>query len=138
MGGFMTDESLKKIKIWELESYYYQKDVVKPLAKILNLSIDDMTDLIANNLDMARIESSHSSVEQVKHFILEKHIDLDLGLDYFHNLELLNDDQINLIKKEIMNELEISGILAIKSESKEYKELIEKGKEKILNILRGE
>jgi len=131
----MTDETIKKIKLWKLESYAYKDQVLKTLSETLKIPIEEVEELIAKNLDMARIESSHSSMEQAKLFRLEKQIDLDLGLDYLYHLELLDEKQVNSIKEDIIEQLETSGKLEIDPEK--YKELIEKAREKIIKILEG-
>lgn len=135
MGGTMTDETIKKIKLWKLESYAYKDQVLKTLSETLKIPIEEVEELIAKNLDMARIESSHSSMEQAKLFRLEKQIDLDLGLDYLYHLELLDEKQVNSIKEDIIEQLEVSGKLEIDPEK--YKKLIEKAREKIIEILEG-
>ncbi|MBM4241262.1 MAG: DUF1959 domain-containing protein [Euryarchaeota archaeon] len=134
----MTDETIKKIKLWKLESYSYIENVLKPLSEVLNLSIEEVEELLAKNLDMVRIESSHSSAEQAKLFRLEKQIEVDLGLDYFHHLELLDKNQITSIKEEITNKLESSGKLDFDSYSDKYNELIKDARKRILDILEGE
>ncbi|BAW32276.1 MAG TPA: DUF1959 family protein [Methanothermobacter sp.] len=131
----MTDETIKKIKLWKLESYAYKDQVLKTLSETLKIPIEEVEELIAKNLDMARIESSHSSMEQAKLFRLEKQIDLDLGLDYLYHLELLDEKQVNSIKEDIIEQLEVSGKLEIDPEK--YKKLIEKAREKIIKILEG-
>lgn len=132
----MTDETIKKIKLWKLESYAYKENVLKPLSKFLNLSLEEVEELLAEDLDMARIESSHSSAEQAKLFRTEKQIEVDLGLDYFLHLELLTDQQINSIRKEVMHKLERTGKLDFDLDSDEYKKLINEAREKILEILK--
>jgi energy-converting hydrogenase A subunit M len=134
----MSDESIRQIKLWKLESYSYVETVLKPLSKILDLSLEETQELLAKNLDMARIESSHSSAEQAKLFRTEKQIEIDLGLDYLQHLELLHDDKINSIKDEIIEKLEGSGKLDFDLDSNEYKRLIKDAKEEILGILKGE
>ncbi|MDI9624276.1 MAG: DUF1959 family protein [Methanothermobacter sp.] len=131
----MTDKTIKKIKLWKLESYAYKNQVVKTLSETLKIPIEKVEELLAKNLDMARIESSHSSMEQAILFRLEKQIELDLGLDYLHHLELLDKEQLKTIKEEIIKKLEISGKLEIDPE--EYKKLIEKARKKIIKILEG-
>ncbi|MBC7100777.1 DUF1959 family protein [Methanothermobacter tenebrarum] len=131
----MTDKTIKKIKLWKLESYAYKNQVLKTLSEALKIPIEKVEELLAKNLDMARIESSHSSMEQAILFRLEKQIELDLGLDYLDHLELLDKEQLKAIKEEIIKRLEISGKLEIDPE--EYKKLIEKARKKIIKILEG-
>ena len=132
----MTDETIRKLKVWELESYSYKANVLEPLSKFLNISVEEVVELLSKNLDMARIESSHSSAEQAKLFRVEKEIEVDLGLDYFLHLELLSKDQISSIREEVMNELGKSGKLNFDLNSNEYKEIINEAREKILKILK--
>lgn len=133
----MSDETIKIIKGWKLESYAYKEVVFRPLSELFGLSIEEVEELLEENLDMVRLESSLSSAEQARHFRLEKQIDLDLGLDYLYHLELMDARQVNSIREDIINELESSGKLNYESNSKEYNNLIKKAKEKILRILRG-
>lgn len=132
----MTDETIKKLKLWKLESYSYKDNVLEPLSKFLNISIEEVEELLAKNLDMARIESSHSSAEQARLFRTEKQIEVDLGLDYFLHLELLTEHQINIIKEEVMNELEMSGKLDFHANTDKYIALINEARKKILKILK--
>lgn len=131
----MTNETIKKIKLWKLESYAYKDQVLKKLAKTLKIPVEEVEELLAKNLDMARIESSHSSMEQAILFRLEKQIELDLGLDYLYHLELLDKEQIASIKEEIIKKLEVSGKLEINQE--EYEKLIEEARKKIIKTLEG-
>lgn len=132
----MTDETIKKLKLWKLESYSYEYNVLQPISQFLDISLEEVEELLAKNLDMARIESSHSSAEQAKLFRIEKMIEIDLGLDYFLHLELLSQNQINSIREEVMNKLEKSGKLDFDLNSNEYKELIDEARETILKILK--
>lgn len=132
----MRDETIKKIKGWKLESYAYMDNVLKPLSELYDLSIEEVEELLEDNLDMARIESSFSSAEQARLFRMEKQIELDLGLDYLNHLELLDRQQTNSIRQEIINELESSGILKYDFDTKEYRNLIKKAKKKILKKLK--
>ena len=52
----MTDETIKKIKLWKLESYAYKDQVVKKLSETLKIPTEEVEELLAKNLDMARIE----------------------------------------------------------------------------------
>ena len=131
----MTDETIKKIKLWKLESYAYKDQVVKKLSETLKIPTEEVEELLAKNLDMARIESSHSSMEQAILFRLEKQIELDLGLDYLYHLELLDKEQVESIKEEIIEKLEVSGKLEINPE--EYEKLIDEARNKIIKILEG-
>lgn len=132
----MTDETIKKLKLWKLESYSYKYNVLEPISQFLDISIEEVEELLAEKLDMARIESSHSSAEQAKLFRIEKMIEIDLGLDYFLHLELLSQNQISSIREEVMNKLEKSGKLDFDLNSNEYKELIDEARKTILKILK--
>jgi energy-converting hydrogenase A subunit M len=132
----MTDETIEQIKLWKLKSYSYKKNVLEPLSMFLNISIEEVEELLARNLDMARIESSHSSAEQAKLFRMEKQVEVDLGLDYFLNLELLTENIINSIREDVMNNLEKSGKLDFDIKSNDYKKLIDEAREKILELLK--
>ncbi|MEG3224564.1 MAG: hypothetical protein BME94_03315 [Methanobacteriales archaeon Met13] len=134
----MTDKTIRQIKLWKLESYSYVETVLKPLSKILDLPMEETQELLTKNLDMGRIESSHSSAEQAKLFRTEKQIEIDLGLDYFQHLRLLHPDQIKSIREEVIEKLESSGKLDFDLDSDEYQRLIEDSKAKILDILKGE
>jgi len=131
----MNDENIKKIKLWKLESYSYQKNVVEPLSQFLKLPVAEIEDLITKNLDMIRVESSHSSAEQAKIFRLEKKFQVDLGLDYFLQIELLSKEQIDKIIEDFSQELEKSGKLDFDADSPEYQKLLVEAREKIIKIL---
>ena len=132
----MTNETIKKLKLWKLESYSYKDNVLKPLSQFLNLSLDEVEDLLVKNLDMARIESSHSSAEQARLFRMEKQIEVDLGLDYFLHLELLTKNQVNTIREDVMNKLESSGKLDFDLKSDRYRKLTNEARDEILKILK--
>lgn len=132
----MTDETIKQLKLWKLESYSYKNNVLEPLSQFLDISIEEVEELLAKDLDMARIESSHSSAEQAKLFRMGKQIEVDLGLDYFLHLELLSEHQISSVRENIMNKLEKSGKLDFDLNSNEYKELINEARKEILKILK--
>lgn len=132
----MSDENIQTIKLWKLESYSYKKNVVEPLSRFLNLSPREVKELLAKNLDMVRIEASHSSAEQAKLFRMERQFQVDLGLDYLLQLELLSKDQIALIQDNFRKEVEKSGKLDFDENSPEYNQLLNDARSKILKILK--
>lgn len=53
------DEKLELMKLRILNSYRWQVDVVKPLAKELEIDNNELEEIIMNNMDMISMEGLH-------------------------------------------------------------------------------
>ncbi|MBC7114091.1 MAG: DUF1959 family protein [Archaeoglobi archaeon] len=113
-----------------LMSYRYQEDVVKPIAKFLGISPEELTEILIRRLDMAGLEALHPRMMQANRECLEKRIELELNLCTLSDfLSLLSSEEKEKIREEIGRMID---------EGRSYKEIIEEGKKMILKILRGE
>ncbi|MDI3502355.1 MAG: energy-converting hydrogenase subunit [Archaeoglobi archaeon] len=113
-----------------LMSYRYQEDVVKPIAKFLGISPEELTEILIRRLDMAGLEALHPRMMQANRECLEKRIELELNLCTLSDfLSLLSFEEKEKIREEIGRMID---------EGRSYEEIIEEGKKMILKILRGE
>jgi len=111
-----------------LLSYRYQEDVVKPLAEFLEISPEELMEIMIKKLDMAGLEALHPRAMQARRECLSKKLEFDLNLCILSDFLLLisMDD-----KERILDELE-----KMIDEGKDYESVLREGKRIILEILR--
>ncbi len=113
-----------------LRSFKWGKDIVAPLADEFGISIEEMEDIFMNCLDMSSLESLHSTWDSANYLALKEQIYLDLRLCWLSGtLELITPEEADEIKTRLADEVYDKG--------REYDEVIEEGKQEILQILKS-
>lgn len=126
----MSEDLLREMKLRELNSYQWQKDVIKPLSEELNISAEDMNVIFLKNLDMSQIDALHATFESSKHEAIYRKLYADLHFHWF--IEVLNMTNIEEANKII---LPIAKKI-IKNQSS-YDEALKEGRNELLKLLRG-
>jgi energy-converting hydrogenase A subunit M len=122
------EELLHTMKMRIIESYRWQEDLVKPFAKELNISHQDLEEILLKRLDMSSLEAIHPRYESSKERCYKERIHADLRLCWLCDvMNLLDKDETDKITTKIARE--------ILREDKTYKEALEDGWKELLEYL---
>lgn len=122
------DEKLELMKSRILKSYRWQVDVVKPLAKELEMNTNELEEIIMNNMDMISMEGLHSRFKSAYPKYLKTKLYFNLKLN-------LIIDVMQLIPKENIESLLDKKIEEIIN-GKKYETAYSETKEEIKSLLK--
>ena len=111
-----------------LSSYKWHEDVVKPLAKELEITTEELEELLMKRLDMSSLEAINPRFESSKLRCLKERIHSDLRLCWLCDvMDILTEEESEKIQDKIAFE--------VLRENKPYKEALEEGRHDLLEYL---
>jgi len=121
-------ELLETMKLRILRSFMWREDVVIPLAEKLEITTEDLEQILMNHLDMSSLEAIYPRFEsaRTKYFSEKLHSDLRLCL-LCDVLEIIPEEEANKIKENLVKEI---------SKGKDYETTLKNGKKQVLNFLK--
>ncbi|MDR0900986.1 MAG: DUF1959 domain-containing protein [Methanobrevibacter sp.] len=118
---------LEKMKLRILRSFKWKEDVVSPLAQELEITDEEMEQILMNHLDMSSLEALHSSFESARPNCLNEKLHADLKLCWLCDvMEIIAIEDASKIKMGLIKDI-IAG--------KDYDEALKEGKKQILSLL---
>ncbi len=118
-------ELLIKMKKRILESYKWQKDVIIPFAKELEISTDELEEILMKRLDMSSLEAINPRFESSQLRCIKERIHADLRLCWLC-------DVMNIITKEKSAKILDRIAYEVLKENKPYNKAIEEGRKYLL------
>ena len=111
-----------------IESYKWREDVVIPFAKELEISPDELEEVLMKRLDMSSLEAIHPRFESSQLRCIKERIHADLRLCWLCDvMNILTEDESERIQNKIAYE--------VLRENKSYDEAIEEGRKDLLEDL---
>jgi energy-converting hydrogenase A subunit M len=122
------DESLMKLmKGRILRSYRWQEDIVLPFSKEMDISPEQLEEILMKRLDMSSLEALHPRFEQSKIRCIKDKIHADLKLCWLLDImDIMTVDEANAIKNKIAKEV---------VEGTSYDDAIVDGKKELIEFL---
>lgn len=121
------EKLLEKMKLRILRSFKWKEDVVNPLAKELEISNEDMEQILMNRLDMSSLEALHATFESSRPNCLNEKLHADLKLCWLCDvMDIIDVFDANQIKMNLINEIN-NGL--------KYEMALKEGKRQILDLL---
>jgi energy-converting hydrogenase A subunit M len=122
------EELFRTMKMRIVKSYRWQEDIIKPFSKELNISEEDLEEILIKRLDMSSLEAIHPRFESSQERCLKERIDADLRLCWLCDvMNLLSAQEADEIKTKIAREIIL--------ENKTYKKALEEGWKDLLEYL---
>ena len=122
------NDLLYQMKLREIESFKWQEDIIEPLSKEFNISVDEMNEIFIENLDMSQIDSLHATYQSALHDALHRKLYVDLHLQWFIDvLGIVTVEQGDKIRLPLAKKL-INGA--------DYNEILQEGRNKLLFVLK--
>ena len=124
------DAKLKLMQKRIIKSYAWQRDIIVPLSKEFDCTIEELEDLFFDLLDMDSLENLHGTFESAEDICLYQKLNADLRLCWFiGTLELINPEDGRNLKMKLVNEIK-SG--------KSYEDALKEGKLELFQLLKKE
>ena len=108
-----------------LHSYKWREDVIIPFAKELEISTDELEEILMKRLDMSSLEAINPRFESSKLRCIKERIHADLRLCWLC-------DVMNIITKEKSNTIKTQIAYEVLKENKPYNKAIEEGRKNLL------
>lgn len=124
------DERYTLMKQRIIRSFKWREDIVIPMAKEFEISVDEMEDIFMTSLDMSSIECLHSTFDSAKYLALKEQFYIDLRLFWLSGtLELITVEEAEDLKLRLANEVYMNG--------RDYDEVLAEGRQEILQKLKS-
>ena len=124
------DAKLELMQKRIIKSYAWQRDIIIPLSKDFNCTVDELEEVLFNSLDMASLEALHGTFETAKDICLYQKLNADLRLCWF-------TETLELISKEDGKDLKMKIIKEIKN-GKSYEDALKEGQLELFELLKKE
>lgn len=129
----MEMEDDAKLKIMQkriIKSYAWQRDIIVPLSKDFNCTVDELEDVLFDLLDMSSLEALHSTFESAQDICLYQKFNADLRLCWFNGtLEIISAEDARNLKMKLVNEVK---------NGKSYEDALKEGQLELFELLKKE
>ena len=125
-----SDEKLKLMQKRIIKSYAWQRDIIVPLSKEFDCTVDEFEEVLFNSLDMSSLEALHATFESAQDICLYQKLNADLRLCWFV-------DTLELITREDAKNLKMKVVKMIK-DGKPYEDALKEGQLELFELLKKE
>ena len=125
-----SDEKLELMQKRIVKSYAWQRDIIVPLSKEFDCTVDELEKVFFDLLDMSSLEAMHATFESAEDICLYQKFNADLRLCWFNRtLELISDSDAKKLKMELVEKVK-SG--------KSYEDVLKEGRLELFELLKKE
>ena len=123
-----SDAKLRLMQKRIIKSYAWQRDIIVPLSKEFDCTVDELEDLFFDLLDMDSLENLHGTFESAEDICLYQKLNADLRLCWFNGtLELISKEESEKLKMDVLNEIK---------NGKSYEDALKEGKLELFKLLK--
>ncbi|HIP91008.1 MAG TPA: DUF1959 domain-containing protein [Methanothermococcus okinawensis] len=123
-------ESILKQKYNIIKNRYVMEEVIVPIAKVLELPLEEVIELFVRMYDGADLYESYAFAEQARMACLGRKVDIDLGLCWICDFYgLISKREGDLIRKKVVEDVLLNNV--------PYKEALKRGRELLLKLLKS-
>lgn len=124
------DAKLKLMQKRIIKSYAWQRDVIVPLSKDFNCSVDELEEVFFDLFDMSSLEALHGTFHTAKDICLDQKFNADLRLCWFTGtLEVISPEDAKNLKMKLINEV---------NNGKSYEDALKEGQLELFELLKKE
>jgi energy-converting hydrogenase A subunit M len=124
------DAKLRLMQKRIIKSYAWQRDIIIPLSKDFDCTVDELEEVLFNSLDMSSLEALHATHESAQDICLYQKFNADLRLCWFNGtLELISDEDAKNLKMKLVNEVK---------NGKSYDDALKEGHLELFELLKKE
>ena len=125
-----SDEKLKLMQKRIIKSYAWQRDIIVPLSKEFDCTVDELEELFFDLLDMDSLQALHGTFKSAEDICLYQKLNADLRLCWFSGtLELISPEDGKNLKIKLINEI---------NSGKSYEDALKEGKLELFELLKKE
>lgn len=112
-----------------LKSFKWQKDIITPFSKELDITPEELEDILMKRMDMSSLVAIHPRFESSKTRCTKERLHSDLMLCWLSDvMEIITEEEAEEIKEKIA--------FKILKEDEPYKIALEEGKKELLEYLK--
>ena len=124
------DAKLRLMQKRIIKSYAWQRDIIIPLSKDFDCTVDELEEVLFNSLDMSSLEALRATHESAQDICLYQKFNADLRLCWFNGtLELISDEDAKNLKMKLVNEVK---------NGKSYEDALKEGHLELFELLKKE
>ena len=124
------DAKLRVMQKRIIKSYAWQRDVVVPLSKDFDCTVEELEDVLFSLFDLGTIEALHGTFDSAKDICMYQKFNADLRLCWFI-------DTLEVISREDGKNLKYKLVQEVKN-GKSYEEALKEGQLELFEILKRE
>jgi len=123
-----SEEELRlRMKMRILKSYKWQEDIIIPFSKELEISPEELEDILMKRLDMSSLEALQPRFESSRLRCTKEKIHSDLKLCWLSDvMDLLTEEETEQMKNKVA--------FKIFKEDKSYEEALEEGRKELVEL----
>lgn len=122
-----------KLKLMQkriIKSYAWQRDIIIPLSKDFDCTVEEVEEMFFDSLDMSSLEALHATHESAQDICLYQKFNADLRLCWFNGtLELISDEDAKNLKMKLVKEVK---------NGKTYEDALKEGHLQLFELLKKE
>ena len=123
-------EKLRLMQTRIVKSYAWQRDVIVPLSKDFDCTVEELEDLFFDLFDMDTLNGLHGTFESAEDICLYQKFNADLRLCWFSGtLEIITPEDAKQLKMKLVKEVK---------NGKSYEEALKKGHLELFELLKKE
>ena len=124
------DAKLRLMQERIIKSYAWQRDIIVPLSKEFDCTVEELEEVFFNSLDMGGLEALHATFESAEDICLYQRLNADLRLCWFNGtLEVISDSDAKKLKMKLVEKVK-SG--------KSYEDVLKEGRLELFELLKKE
>ena len=130
MIGMDDKEKLRLMQTRIVKSYAWQRDVIVPLSKDFDCTVEELEDLFFDLFDMDTLNGLHGTFESAEDICLYQKFNADLRLCWFSGtLEIITPEDAKQLKMKLVKEVK---------NGKSYEEALKEGHLELFELLKKE
>lgn len=124
------DAKLKLMQKRIVKSYAWQRDIIVPLSKDFDCTVDELEEVLFDLLDMSSLEALHATWESAEEICLYQKLNADLRLCWLvDTLELISRQDARNLKMKLVDEIK---------KGKSYEDALKEGHLELFELLKKE
>ena len=124
------DARLKLMQTRIIKSYAWQRDIIVPLSKEFDCTVEELEDVLFDLLDLDSLENLHGTFESAQDICLYQKFNADLRLCWFI-------DTLEIIPREEGKNLRYKLVQEVKK-GKSYEDALNEGRLELFQLLKDE
>ena len=130
MIGMDDDAKLNLMQKRIIKSYAWQRDIVVPLSKDFDCTVEEVEELFFSLFDLGTLEALHGTFESARDICLYQKFNADLNLCWFiGTLEIIPAEEGKELKMKLVEEVK---------KGRSYDEVLKEGKLEVYELLKKE
>ena len=130
MIGMDDDAKLRIMQKRIIKSYAWQRDIIVPLSKDFDCTVDELEDVFFSLFDLGTLEALHGTHDSAEDICLYQKLNADLRLCWFI-------DTLEVISREDGRNLKMKLVKEIKN-GKSYEDALKEGQLELFEMLKKE